>query len=110
MERALADETAGAFNNMINPKSPTNEGNRPRANSNTKRPMSYAMADQIRQKGEKAKEKVAERGQTYIHPKNKTKIRWDMYCGALIIYSVCVIPWRIGEKAISPHHEIESLR
>ncbi|GMH49804.1 hypothetical protein TrRE_jg7485 [Triparma retinervis] len=96
MERALADETAGAFNNMINPKSPTNEGNRPRANSNTKRPMSYAMADQIRQKGEKAKEKVAERGQTYIHPKNKTKIRWDMYCGALIIYSVCVIPWRIG--------------
>ncbi|GMI21874.1 hypothetical protein TrCOL_g56 [Triparma columacea] len=91
MARAMADDTANAFAHSISPKdSMDGKGNTHKAR------ISYAMADQMRHKGEKAKEKFATRSQNFIHPKNKTKIRWDMYCGALIIYSVCLIPWRIG--------------
>jgi len=32
----------------------------------------------------------------YVNPKDPRKIRWDMYCGVLIVYSVLIIPWRIG--------------
>eukprot|EP00520_Triparma_pacifica_P010490 CAMPEP_0118669356 /NCGR_PEP_ID=MMETSP0785-20121206/20852_1 /TAXON_ID=91992 /ORGANISM="Bolidomonas pacifica, Strain CCMP 1866" /LENGTH=223 /DNA_ID=CAMNT_0006564023 /DNA_START=83 /DNA_END=752 /DNA_ORIENTATION=- len=83
MERVMADETADAFSKgTVSPKS---GGNRQRTKSDTKKKMSYAMAETMRQKGEKAKVVAAER-----------KIRWDMYCGILIVYSVCLIPWRIG--------------
>ncbi|GMI22635.1 hypothetical protein TeGR_g8994, partial [Tetraparma gracilis] len=39
---------------------------------------------------------VAASNKYVIHPKNPLKIRWDMFCGVLIVYSVIVIPWRIG--------------
>ena len=96
MERAIMDETANAFSNHGNSDNNTTKSGRERANSETKKRLSYAVADRIRHKGEGAKVAAAERKKTYIHPKNKTKIRWDMYCGILIVYSVCVIPWRIG--------------
>jgi CRP-like cAMP-binding protein len=35
-------------------------------------------------------------GSYLIHPKAPRKIRWDIFVAALIIYSVCVIPFRVA--------------
>ena len=53
-------------------------------------------ADQLRMNASKAKIKAADAGHKIIHPKDPRKIRWDLFCGILIVYSVMIIPWRIG--------------
>ena len=65
------------------------------AEGGTYKKISYANADTLRVRAARAQQNVAGRS-GYIHPKNPSKIRWDMYCGLLIIYSVTIIPWRIG--------------
>ena len=57
--------------------------------------LSYVHADQLRFNASKAKIKAADAGHKIIHPKDPRKIRWDLYCGVLIVYSVMIIPWRI---------------
>lgn len=58
--------------------------------------LSYVHADLLRHSANTAKKKVEEDKNKYIHPKDPKKIRWDIYCGVLIVYSVMIIPWRIG--------------
>jgi len=36
-----------------------------------------------------------------IHPRHPTKVKWDLFCGVLIIYSVLIVPFRIGECSTS---------
>ncbi|GMH86668.1 hypothetical protein TrVE_jg10705 [Triparma verrucosa] len=58
--------------------------------------LSYVHADALRVSAHNARKKVDEDKNKYIHPKDPKKVRWDIYCGVLIVYSVMIIPWRIG--------------
>tara|TARA_B110000971_G_C19867534_1_gene434584 strand:- start:331 stop:831 length:501 start_codon:yes stop_codon:yes gene_type:complete len=43
-----------------------------------------------------AKTSSQQKQRRVIHPRNPAKIKWDLFCGVLIVYSVLVVPFRIG--------------
>ncbi len=52
--------------------------------------------EKVRAKAALAKKRQQDRRKYIIDPQSQKKILWDVLCGALIIYSVIVIPWRIS--------------
>ena len=59
-----------------------------------KQDVSTNVSTMLTKKAESAKAKVKER-KYIIHPRNRHKMFWDVYCGLIILYSVLVIPFRI---------------
>lgn len=64
----------------------------------TKRPSAFGMssvgADDNTEEAEESNEDLLKRW--IIPPTNKTKLKWDLLVGLFIIYSVIIIPYRIG--------------
>ena len=60
---------------------------------------SNSIQSRFKKKAEEArlkKEKEDAKFKIFIHPKNKVKMNWDIFVGVLIVYSVLIIPLRIG--------------
>jgi len=52
--------------------------------------------EKARLKAEAARQRHKQKMRSIINPKSKNKILWDIFIGGFIIYSVCVVPWRIS--------------
>ncbi|GMH84089.1 hypothetical protein TL16_g09811 [Triparma laevis f. inornata] len=58
--------------------------------------VSNPFLEKVRAKAAMAKKRQRQKHAKVINPKSPRKIYWDLLCGALIIYSVVVTPWRIS--------------
>lgn len=43
---------------------------------------------------------------TYIHPESTWKIRWDIAVGAVIVYSVLIIPYHLAFDLSDENHQV----
>ncbi|CAM9734706.1 unnamed protein product [Ectocarpus fasciculatus] len=54
------------------------------------------MTNQIKKRVHAAKVRAADQTTFIVHPNDPRKLYWDLFVGAMILYSIVVIPWRIA--------------
>eukprot|EP00903_Cladosiphon_okamuranus_P016337 g15066.t1 len=66
--------------------------------ASSSRRLGVNMANQMKKRVHAAKVRAADKTTWIVHPNDPRKLYWDLFVGAMIVYSMVFIPWRISYR------------